>query len=551
MAKSGQLDQIFQEIEETRENQLRLKERQYRKKFRMGKEAPSVNFPIWFKVSLAIVSIVFLVVGVFTYFTVQSLQEVQLSNMKEKGKIVAAQLARGMFEPVGRFTGEAKNDSEVLRVDIDEVLKEVSFPEMDYLILLDKANEQKWPFKNKEILADKRFPYYPKSALVDGKKAPEIVTLLISRELKGLNVIQETINSIPLFHLKDNVYNIAAPVTLFGATGEIGEIHVGFSSAIANRQLLARVEIIAYVTLALVSAAVLFSLLFSLFFTRPIARLKNAIVKVEQGDLSQQVPIRGSDEVAKLTWNFNKMIQELAEKERMRDSFGKAVSEEIVEVMMSGELYLGGEDKPVTMLFSDIRSFTKTSSSLTPAQVMEMLNDYFTRMEAIVNRNMGIIDKYVGDEIMAIFGATDPSQDHAENACRCAIEMILELEKLNQEREAAGKIPLRIGIGINTGVVTAGMLGSANRMNYTVIGDTVNMASRLCDAGGAHGFAPIVIAEPTYDDVKEIVKVRTGHSIMAKGKSRPTKIYELLGILDRESTLELKAQKITKLEAGN
>ena len=157
---------------------------------------------------------------------------------------------------------------------------------------------------------------------------------------------------------------------------------------------------------------------------------------------------------------------------------------------------------------------------------------------------MGLIDKYVGDEIMAIFGATDPHQDHAENACRCAVEMILELERLNNKRQAQGKIPLRIGIGINTGMVTAGMLGSANRMNYTVIGDTVNTASRLCDAGGAHGFAHIVIAENTYNRVKDLVKVRTGHSIVAKGKERPLKIYELLGIINRETTIELKLKNI-------
>ncbi|MEW6674378.1 MAG: adenylate/guanylate cyclase domain-containing protein, partial [Thermodesulfobacteriota bacterium] len=322
-------------------------------------------------------------------------------------------------------------------------------------------------------------------------------------------------------------------------------IHVGISQQGSNQQVIDTVISNLIMAGALILLGIILAIPSALLFTTPVARIKNAMAGISQGNLEQKLPVRSRDELGVLTWNFNFMTDGLREKEKMRDRFGKAVSEEIVEVMMRGALSLGGEDKNVTMLFSDIRGFTRLSSFMSPAEVLEMLNEYFTIMEEIIKRNMGLVDKYVGDAVMAIFGAVDDNQDNEENACRAAVEMVCALEDLNNKRRDSGREPLAAGIGINTGTVTAGMLGSRHRMNYTVIGDTVNMASRLCDAAGTSGFAPILIALETYEQVKDLVKVRAGNFMYAKGKDEPVPVYELLGIVNRKMSLKLKISRIT------
>jgi class 3 adenylate cyclase len=509
---------------------------------------PKIIFGIALKLALVIILIVLTVMVRNTYVFIRSMTDVQLKSMEQSGKAICDQMAKSVFEAMGRMTPQ--NQDEIVIMEIDPNYKQnVTIQDVIYVKLYNDRKERLWGGgKLNRKISDSMIPYYNDKNLVKGKKAPCIVTNILVTNMSGLNVFDSMLNLV--VGLKDVYIDFAAPVTLFGATGKIGEVHIGYSRARVNIEILKGVRESFIVTLIIMGAAVLFSIVFAKLFTGPIARLKNAMVKVEEGDFEQQVKVVAKDEVGLLTWNFNKMISELKEKERMRDCFGKAVSEEIAEVMMTGDLFLGGEEKNVTMLFSDIRSFTKMSGSLSPSEVMDMLNDYFTIMEYIVNKNMGIIDKYVGDEIMAIFGATDPNQDHAENACRCAIEMIIELGKLNERRKKQGKPEIRIGIGINTGKVTAGMLGSQNRMNYTVIGDTVNMASRLCDAGGTHGFTPIVIAEDTYEPIKDILKVRTGHSIAVKGKEEPVKIYELIGIIDRKTSIEIKYTDILEKKKG-
>lgn len=505
--------------------------------------APGIAFGIAAKLTLSIVLLVTIVIVSITAVVLRQLQQVQLTAMQDGGKVLAGQIGRGLLEIVGTITPE--NRSSTITIEIVPPLNEnLKVKDVVYIHVFEDDHKVLYSGGDlAEILTPENTPWYPEELVVRNQTKPEILKTVAKRPLSGLGTFEEILNKA--FRFKEEIYDICAPISALKESKKAGEVHLGFSTARGNRELLTTLRNIIAIAIGFMVVAILFSIIFSLFFTRPITRLKNVMVQVGQGDLSQRVPIASRDEVGLLTWNFNRMVDEIAEKERMRDSFGKAVSEEIVEVMMSGDLFLGGEEKSVTMMFSDIRSFTKISGTLTPSGVMEMLNEYFTRMEYVVNRNLGIIDKYVGDAIMAIFGATDSNQDHAENACRCAIEMILELQKLNREREARGQVPLQIGIGINTGTVTAGMLGSQNRMNYTVIGDTVNMASRLCDAGGSHGFAPIVIAEDTYEMVKDLVKVRTGHSVMAKGKSRPVKIYELLGIADRKATLERKMGRVT------
>ena len=200
---------------------------------------------------------------------------------------------------------------------------------------------------------------------------------------------------------------------------------------------------------------------------------------IRTGDFQQSVRVLSTDELGFLSESINVMAEELREKELIKDTFGKAVDPLVRDHLLSGQLALGGELKEVTVLFSDIRSFTGISESHPPEVIVSMLNRYFERMSACVQVEGGTVNKYIGDAIMAIFGAPLEHADHILRAVRAAERMLRTNRDLNHELESEGLPVLNTGIGIHTGKVLAGTIGSRDRLEYTVVGDTVNLASRV------------------------------------------------------------------------
>lgn len=230
---------------------------------------------------------------------------------------------------------------------------------------------------------------------------------------------------------------------------------------------------------------------------------------------------------------------EQREKRRYRQTFQKYVSQSIVQQMLdSGEFpRFGGERKELTVLFSDIRQFTNFSERLSPEEVVTKLSEYLTEMTEIIIANDGTLDKFVGDEIMAIFGAPLPYYNHAEKACKSAFEMIKRLEELRQAHVGQnGGSYFDIGIGINTGDMVVGNLGSEQLFDYTVIGDAVNLGARLEGLNKFYG-TRIIISESTLKAAGESIIARELDSVKVKGKDIPIKIFEVIGI-DRVSQLE-------------
>ena len=180
-----------------------------------------------------------------------------------------------------------------------------------------------------------------------------------------------------------------------------------------------------------------------------------------------------------LSDTFNDMAISLKEKEIMYETFGKVVTPEIRNWLLQGNTNLGGEIVCATILFCDIRGFTSISEQIKPEQVVLLLNKYFSTMEQCIVEHNGIINKYIGDAIMAIFGVPVPNENQALDAYKCSIDMKKRLIELNKELEAENLPPIKFGIGLHTGNVLAGNIGSNSRMEYTVIGDTVNVASRI------------------------------------------------------------------------
>lgn len=216
---------------------------------------------------------------------------------------------------------------------------------------------------------------------------------------------------------------------------------------------------------------------------------------------------------------------------RMKQAFGTYVSPEVVDQISkeTSTLNLGGEKKELTVLFSDIRAFTSYSEKLDPEQIVEILNDYLSEMSDCVLKQKGTIDKFIGDAIMAIFGAPVSLVDHPYRACAVAIDMIKELAKFNVRHEAKGHSALEVGIGINTGMMTVGNIGSQKRFDYTVIGDEVNLASRLEGLTKYFG-VDIIISKSTLEScAKNKFAVRALARVIVKGKDIPVEVYELIG----------------------
>lgn len=224
-----------------------------------------------------------------------------------------------------------------------------------------------------------------------------------------------------------------------------------------------------------------------------------------------------------------RVFTEERDKRQIRETFGKYLSPKVVEELATNPPELGGVDKELTVFFSDIRGFTTLSENMTPQELVNHLNVYLTAMTDLTIEYSGTLDKYIGDAVMCFWGAPLPLQNHAELACKCALRQMQVLEELNKGWPEAKHI--KIGIGINSGIMTVGNMGSKQRMNYTLMGDNVNLCSRLEATNKEYGTG-IIISEFTYAQVKDKFIVRELDNIRVKGKNKPVLIYELVDCLE-------------------
>jgi adenylate cyclase len=275
-------------------------------------------------------------------------------------------------------------------------------------------------------------------------------------------------------------------------------------------------------------ASVLVGHLFSGSLTSPIYDLVRAAVRVGRGDFKVDLKVKGRDEVGYLSHAFNSMARGLEERDRLKATFQKFHDKEIAERLLSGDVALGGERREVAVLFTDIRNFTRLSEQMTPERVVEMLNEYMSAMVAAIGRHGGVVDKYVGDAILALWGVPESRDDDVLRALRGCLAMRRELEGLNARRRERGDVAIEIGMGLNFGPVVAGNIGSPDRMEYTVIGDTVNVASRIESATKEQG-EPILVAESAVRRAGAIFRFGEPRLYQAKGKSEEITLYPLLG----------------------
>ena len=290
--------------------------------------------------------------------------------------------------------------------------------------------------------------------------------------------------------------------------------------------------------------AVLLMLLFAQYLTRPLTRVANTMKNIiATNDLSQRVVVEYKDEIGGLAQTFNLMVGELeraygqikgfafkavlAQKreQKIRNIFQKYVPNEVIDQFFANpDKMLVGENRVLSVLFSDIRSFTSISERMAPDDLVESLNRYFNVMVDIIMNKGGIVDKYIGDAIMAFFGAPVKHEDDALKSVMAGLEMDDALTGFNARQKAAGKPEWQIGVGINFGEVTVGNIGTEKKMDYTVIGDMVNLASRL-EGLTKQYHQRLIISETLQEKVKDTVPWRLLDYVAVKGKKEGVKIY--------------------------
>jgi adenylate cyclase len=282
------------------------------------------------------------------------------------------------------------------------------------------------------------------------------------------------------------------------------------------------------ITFALVIIAML-----SLTITKPIARLVAITRRVARGDFDIQVAraVTSRDEIGSLAVRFDAMLVGLRERDKVKRLFNKFHGSSVTESLLAADkVSTGGVRAKVVVLFSDIRGFTATSEKTSPEDVVKMLNEYFTIMVAIVLKNRGIVDKFIGDAMMAIWGAPKGAATDVTDAIEAALQMREALAELNAKREGRGEEPIMIGIGLHTGEAISGNIGSDERMEYTVIGDTVNMASRIEASTKAFG-ADLLVSEDVAQAASGRFALALGGHAKVKGKTAPLALYKVVGRL--------------------
>ena len=340
---------------------------------------------------------------------------------------------------------------------------------------------------------------------------------------------------------------LALPVPVESTLGEpVGQVLV-YRSKTQEKRVYENMKTVlnAIGIAALVLAAALGSFI-SFSVSRALKALSEGVGEVRGGNLDYVVTVRSRDEFGTLSDAFNEMTAGLKEKEAIRNTFKRYVSSSVVDELLkdTDAIALGGENKTLTIQFSDIAGFTSLSETLTPEGVVEFLNEYLSEMTAAVEAEQGIVDKYIGDAVMAFWGAPLPLEDHPLHACRAALAQGAKIAELRRAWAGRGGLSrFHARIGLHTGEVIVGNIGSSTRMDYTIIGDAVNTASRLEGLNKLYGTG-ILISEETCRGAGAGMVTREIDLVRAKGKAEVVRIYELLG--ERSS---LGAEALAQLES--
>lgn len=335
---------------------------------------------------------------------------------------------------------------------------------------------------------------------------------------------------------KNDHLNYYMTIDIIKSKKFLGRVHLGYSQEHIIKALDVVEKKMFMIAIGGIFFGIIGAILLSSYISRPIKFLVAGTHEIANENFDFRINVTSNDEIGDLTRSFNKMANELEHKELIKSAFKRYVSSQVLDKIIADPDFLkklGGTRRELTILFSDIRGFTPLSEQLQPEEVITLLNDYLDNMTEIIFSNSGIIDKFIGDAIMAVWGALQADISPPEQAflaVKSAIEMQNKLIELQNKWDSLGKKKIHVGIGINTGYVVVGNVGSTQRIEYTVIGDNVNIASRL-ESNAKPG--QILIPKSTYDLIREKIVAVELEPLKVKGKSKLLQVYEVKRIRDK------------------
>jgi adenylate cyclase len=459
-----------------------------------------LHLPLKVKLSVLITALVVVAVGLATLFLLREQQRSLVEEMTKRGRTIADNLAASAKNSL------LANDELTLNLIVKDAMRD---RDVAYVVIADQ----------------------------DGTVVAHSDLGLIGKPLvrpAGLQAATDGLSVTPYRSANGPIIDFALPL-LFSQV-RVGSLYVGFSETSIREAVRGARDQAAGITALMVLVGIAGAIGLATLLARPIFRLVEGTKAVAAGNFHVALDVTSRDEIGVLTESFNQMARSLREKEMIKRAFTRYVAREVVEEILKDpeHMALTGERREVTVLFCDIRGFTPLSERLSPEAVVQLLNEFYTLMIETTFRHDGTLDKFLGDAVMSIFGAPIPHVDHAGRAIRTALDMQAGVARLNETRARAGKPPIGVGVGVSVGEVVAGTVGTEERMEYTVVGDSVNLAQRL---EGLARPGQVLISQRTYDRVRDLVTVRPLGPVKVKGKEDEVEVYEVVSLVGAEAAV--------------
>ena len=345
-------------------------------------------------------------------------------------------------------------------------------------------------------------------------------------QLTALSGRSDALEPMPLRAGAERLLSLAVPIEAHLSQPLYALIQGSYDAALAPLHALQwRIATIGALGLA---GALLTGMFLARSITRPVSALVEAMHQVLRGNLRHRAQVERKDELGFLAQSFNEMVSGLQERERIKDTFGRFVSRDVAAAVLSGRVPMAGERLEVSILFQDIRGFSALAEKLDPAALLQALNQFFTEVVTAVEAEGGVVKQFTGDGVMALFGAPQATTDHIERAARAGLGIVERVARLNERLQASGAPPLQIGIGIHTGEVVGGLIGPDARVEYGVVGEPVNLASRI-EALTKELKATILVSKEIAARLGPRFVLGRSVLVSVKGRTEPIEVVELLG----------------------
>jgi adenylate cyclase len=453
-----------------------------------------VRLSLKLKLTLLITTLLVVTVLLVSIFLVRQEQESLTQEMTKRGLTIARDLAAASKNPI------LSNDDLTLSLLVQDAMKDT---DVVYVIFVD---------------ADGKIVAHPDLSQA-GRRIQRAV---------GLPLAAGDVQVTPYTDPKHGkLIDFAVPLVF--SKVPVGSLYLGFSRKSIDQAVGKARDQTVLISAAMIVVGIVGALGLATVLSRPVLRLAEGTRSVAEGNFQVRLPVTSRDEIGALTESFNQMAKSLHEKEMIKRAFTRYVARQVVDEILKDpeKLALKEERRDVTVLFCDMRGFTPLAERLSPEEVVGVLNDFYTLMVDTTAKNDGIVDKFLGDGVMAIFGAPIVHEDHALRAVKTALAMQAGVAELSRRRAREAKEPIAVGIGVSAGEAVAGTVGTEDRMEYTVIGDSVNLAARL-ESNAKPG--QILMSQRTYQKVEGLVNVRPLGAIRVKGKEEQVEVYEVLGL---------------------